>query len=85
MQSATSSFEVTFHKPSLARTMNSVSSSIFSIVTSGSTVMCSLSFASPNALVIANCPSTRGTFPGFLETNPPLPSTIFFSFLLSGS
>ncbi|KAK7363259.1 hypothetical protein VNO77_05393 [Canavalia gladiata] len=44
----------TLHKASLAKIMNSVSSSIFRIVTSGSAVMCSFSFPSPKARVIAN-------------------------------
>ena len=56
-------YACTFHRPSLAKIMNSVSSSIFRMLTSGSAVMCSFSFPSPNARVIANWPSTLGTFP----------------------
>ena len=53
----------TFHKPSLANIINSVSSSIISTITSGSELRCSFKLLSPNALATANCPLTRGTSP----------------------
>uniref|UniRef100_A0A7C9A6U6 Uncharacterized protein n=1 Tax=Opuntia streptacantha TaxID=393608 RepID=A0A7C9A6U6_OPUST len=83
MQSHASSFDITFQRPSLARMKNFASAPRFSTMTSGSEVICPFSFPSPNALVIASCPSTRGTPPGVWETKPPLLSTSSFSF--SGS
>lgn len=51
--------------PSLAKMMNSVSSSTISENTSGSELRCFFKLLSPNALATASCPSTRGTSPEF--------------------
>ena len=54
---------ITFQIPSLAKTMNSVSSSIVWCVMSGSELRCIFKLLSPNALATASCPSTLGTSP----------------------
>ncbi|KAF7000729.1 hypothetical protein CFC21_016565 [Triticum aestivum] len=67
--STTSWLDITFQSPSLATTTNSVSSPTCSMATSGSELMCSLSFRSPNARDIASDASTRGTSPDqFIHT-----------------